>query len=369
MNEEHQRYLLLFENSLKSEVTKRYYLYYLKKFIEYYKLKDLGSILKIEPNDLQIMVEDYVMYLKKTVSPNTLPTPIYAIESFLVINDIFLNWKKIRKLYPAKVKLSGRSPWSTSNIGKMLEFTSDIRSKALIHFLASTGIRIGAISDLRLKHLAEMPQGCKSVLCYEGSREEYYVFLTPEASSALDRYLEKRRNDGELLKPESPVFRKVYALGMSPAESLNKNSLNAILNRIQYKCGLRVNKEGYRFSTQINHGFRKRFNTILKLNQNINSNIAEKLMGHKNGLDGVYLTPTKEQLFEEFKKAIPDLTIDNSERLRIRNQQLEKEKTELEKKSEENQMQKDELDMIKDEQSRMKQMMENIQKQLKNNSK
>jgi len=47
-----------------------------------------------------------------------------------------------------------------------------------------------------------------------------------------------------------------------------------------------------------------------------------------------YLTPTKEQLFEEFKKAIPDLTIDNSERLRIRNRKLEEEKSELKEKTE-----------------------------------
>ena len=55
---------------------------------------------------------------------------------------------------------------------------------------------------------------------------------------------------------------------------------------------------------QADHGFRKRFNTILKLDNSVNHNVAEKLMGHKNGLDGVYLTPTVNELFAEFRKAM-----------------------------------------------------------------
>jgi len=54
-------------------------------------------------------------------------------------------------------------------------------------------------------------------------------------------------------------------------------------------------------------------------------------MGHKVNLDSVYLSPTENDLFEEFQKGIPDLAINDSERLKIRNQQLEKEKSELEK--------------------------------------
>lgn len=60
---------------------------------------------------------------------------------------------------------------------------------------------------------------------------------------------------------------------------------------------------------QADHGFRKRFNTILKLENGVNYNVAEKLMGHRNGLDRVYLTPTLEELFSEFVKAIHKIEI------------------------------------------------------------
>ena len=55
-------------------------------------------------------------------------------------------------------------------------------------------------------------------------------------------------------------------------------------------------------------------------------------MGHKRGLDSVYLKPTVDEMFEEFKIGITDLTIDDSERLASRNRELEVEKSELETK-------------------------------------
>jgi len=59
-----------------------------------------------------------------------------------------------------------------------------------------------------------------------------------------------------------------------------------------------------RYDVQADHGFRKRFNTILKMDNGVNYNMAEKLMGHRNGLDGVYFTPTLEELFTEFAKVM-----------------------------------------------------------------
>jgi len=68
----------------------------------------------------------------------------------------------------------------------------------------------------------------------------------------------------------------------------------------------------------------------MKLNNEVNSNIAEKLMAHKKGLDGVYFKPTREECFAEFVKAIPELTVDESERLK---EQLKKQCQELKDQS------------------------------------
>ena len=97
-------------------------------------------------------------------------------------------------------------------------------------------------------------------------------------------------------------------------------------NIIQNKAHIEKIKIGQRNDKAIIYGFRKRFNTILKIGSDVNSNVAEKLMAHKNGLDGVYFKPTREQCFEEFVKAIPRLTVSESERLRVKLQKSESEK-------------------------------------------
>ena len=58
-------------------------------------------------------------------------------------------------------------------------------------------------------------------------------------------------------------------------------------------------------------------------------------MAHKRGLDGTYLTPTREECFAEFVKAIPELTISNEERQKITIENLEKKNSEYQIKNSE----------------------------------
>jgi len=106
--------------------------------------------------------------------------------------------------------------------------------------------------------------------------------------------------------------------------------MKEILGRIIKGAKIQRKKVGNRYDKSLVYMFRKRFNTILKLNDSVNSNITEKLMAHKKGLDGTYLQPTLEEYYKEYFKVISDLTIDDSERLRVTNQKLEREKSELE---------------------------------------
>jgi len=93
--------------------------------------------------------------------------------------------------------------------------------------------------------------------------------------------------------------------------------LQAIISQVIEGSKIPRVKQGNRYNKSSIYMFRKRFNTILKLNNDVNSNIAEKLMAHKRGLDGTYLQPTKEECFREFVKAIPQLTVDPTERQKI----------------------------------------------------
>jgi len=126
-----------------------------------------------------------------------------------------INWKKIRKLLGKKHKPKKSRPYTTEEIKRMLHSTKDLRSKALILFLAASGVRRGAIPELKIKHLKQMSNHCLEVTVYEGSNEEYVTFINTEAREALNLYLKRRKHDGEHLDPEHPVFRAKYQLAIA----------------------------------------------------------------------------------------------------------------------------------------------------------
>jgi len=198
------------------------------------------------------------MHLKKIISPNTINLPIAAVKAFLDCNDVELRWSKIKRLKPARVKKTGGEAWLTDEITIMLSFTTDLRTKTLVHFLASSGIRIGALEDIKMKHIKQMDD-CKSILVYDGTTKEYVTFLTPEASLIFDDYLQKKETDGERLTPESPAFSSSYQLGFATVKSSTTNALQEIIRTLVLKSGLRINqiKIGKRYNKQTDHGFRK----------------------------------------------------------------------------------------------------------------
>jgi len=65
--------------------------------------------------------------------------------------------------------------------------------------------------------------------------------------------------------------------------------------------------------------------------------MSEKLINHVGiaQLDGAYYTPSTEKMFEAYKKAIPNLTIDTTERDRIALEEKDKKINELKKKENE----------------------------------
>lgn len=323
-----QRSYLLFLNSVKSKATQKAYEWYLNKFmVESGYDQNYDDLANTDPAKIQIQVEDYVLSIKNKINPNSIPTYIYPIQAFLDSNDIDLRWKKIKRLFPANIKQRGKSAYTTEQIQAMLNSikSDDLRSILLVHVLASTGCRIGALFDLRIEHLTILQDGYTAIKFYSDAVEEYHSFLTPEASAILEKYLNRRRLDGEVLTPNSPVFRARYRQRNQKVVPMTPRAFEQVLVRAVRKSGLRSpdDKKNNRYEIPVNHGLRKRFITILKSIDKIPIAYAERLAGHmvytdehnnKIQLDGSYLRPELDKLLSFFKLAVPDLTIDQTEK-------------------------------------------------------
>ena len=310
----HQRSLLLFYSAIKSEKTKSMYERHLDEFRNYFIIKNYDKLAQIEPKKLQEMIEDFIIYHKsKNISASFIAGKISALKLFFSMNDVILNWDKMRKMLPEKTKLTGNFPYTTKQIQTLLKNTGNFEHRALIHFMASSGVRSGCFEELKIRDLSEMPNDCKSVKVYADTIHEYFTFIHQEAVESLEEYLEIRRKKGEKLTGDSWVF----CSSLDSKKSLQSTCVTTILSRhVKNSVGREKSKSG-RYSIMACHGFRKRFDTVLKSNRTVNLSLAERLMGHSKTipLDNSYFKPVIEQLFDEYQKAIPQLIIDEKYRL------------------------------------------------------
>lgn len=318
-----QRSLTIFHASIRSKHTQKSYDRLLNHFIKHYLIKDFDSLLSIESKKMQTMIEDFIMHLRnEDKSYSTINSTICSLNLFFSMNDITLNWKKLKKLLPEKKKTIGDKPYTTDQVQEILNHTTNPKFKAVIHFMASSGVRVGSFVEMRIKDIEDFKNGSKSVKVYAGSKDEYYTFIHQEAVNALEEYLESRRKKGEKLTGDSWLF-----IAKSPEKSMCTETITSSLARFVTKA-LEREKTGLRYDTQTCHALRKRFNTILKSNKEINPSIGEKLLGHSTSiqLDNIYFKPTLEVMFDEYEKAIPELLIDQTMRLKL---ELEKKNNQL----------------------------------------
>jgi len=337
-----------------SPKSKETYAYKIQRFMrfaaefQYVKhAEDFESLLDYNSEKITDIFEEFVNYLEgQRLVYEAIKSTLAAPELFFEMNRKIWHKKLVRRSMQKTDRIQGgRDPATTEDIQNMLQYCErSLRKQALIHFLASTGIRPAALIDpvLKIKHLVSMPNlndpinhphYCYAVKVYDESKEGYWAFLTPESRKTLDRYLNGRKLNGEKLDDESPLFTTLGSRWNTKNQYLTDDNMKEILEKIVKGSKITRKKVGTRYDKSLTYMFRKRFNTILKLNNSVNSNIAEKLMAHKKGLDGTYLQPTMEECYKEFVKAIPEFVIDDSERLLAKNQKLEEEKSKLENKN------------------------------------
>jgi integrase len=196
--------------------------------------------------------------------------------TFYDLNEVILNKKKIYRYLGEEERPIENRGYTTEEIAKMLE-VCDERVKALILFLASTGVRIRAIIDLKLEDLISIPTfDLYQVKVYSDSKQSYFTFTTPEAAKAINTYLSYRERYGEKLTPKSPLFRDQFdrndPASIHNVKPLKLRAVERLISRTIEKSGLRTverqtelhNEHGkVRKNVRLTTGFRKFFDTQL----------------------------------------------------------------------------------------------------------
>ncbi len=326
------RCLMLFESSMRSKSTIKSWKRYIANFLKWSN-QTPESFLSMNKKDVENLVIDYALYQKTRVnsgelSPNTFPDFFNAIFKFLKSNGKKIDKEMITQHYPERVKCGGDRAITDDEIRQLLSF-ADVRERALIHVVASTGARPEAIAELKMKHVQEYHDGFTKLTLYANDfKHEYITFLTPEASHAFQEYLAWRIRKGGKITDESSAFVSRWFHIPKPMQVM---TMQTTMHRLFEKSGIVRVKTGKRHDLPVYGGFRKRFQTKLDLIADISDSTVQVLMDHTGYLSQHYRKPTEEQIFKEYKKAVNELAISQEWKL----------KQELEESKKENSIEKD----------------------------
>jgi hypothetical protein len=127
---------------------------------------------------------------------------------------------KINKFVPENRRV--RNDWAFSyQIFKLLGGL-DERVKVVTLLLALSGIRLGALSSLRMKYLEGES---RKLLAYENDKEKYFTFITPECNNALDSYYDMGSRYGGKINNDPYLIREQFGVGV-PFQTKNPRPVN-----------------------------------------------------------------------------------------------------------------------------------------------
>ena len=280
--------------------------------------------------------KDHAEYL----NPASVPNYFKPLKKLYDMCDVSIPWKRVYATYPELDNVTEPRGRTKEEIAAMLRHTRDPMDRALILVLSSSGVRAGGLDlawgDVTPVYLVDgrlvLDPGpgdhkiaCAALRVYRGSPECYTTFITPEAHRALQEYGRDTWRDlmGREAGPSDPVFIRSKGAPVRASEKLLEKRIRRMATqaRLHDAGGGRVR----RHEVPLMNGFRRFFNKVGKEALSHDSPLAalikEYMMGHQGTtpLDQNYFKTDVLELAAEYVNVVPDLTIDDAERLRRSN--------------------------------------------------
>lgn len=267
-----------------------------------------------------------------TMSQSTVANYVKPIKLLCEIYEVQLPWKKkILRFVPSTSPADDRCP-SLEELLSLVKYNNP-RVRSFVLVMSSCGMSVEAWEYLRWGHIQPQERDGKILAAKVDvnvgkrstrKRRQYYTYITPEAYFVVKEWMDYRASCGEKIDKESWVMRdtwqttniphgnggNVKGLATCPTK-ISYSGLLKIIDRAYWTQGLRqpLSDGKKRHPWKLTHGFRKWFKTRTEL-AGMKTLFVERLMGHDTGLAESYFKP--DELLEDYLKAVPSLTIENS---------------------------------------------------------
>jgi hypothetical protein len=340
--------------AIRSPITRQKYFQRLQYFLDFVGIENQSFEQRCNTlgegaiKDVTWLTNKIIRYLQihrqrveaKEITASTLRNYIKPIKLLCEQIDIPIPWRKIlRGLPKGRRYANDRAP--TQNEIQFLIKYPDRRIKPIVYTMTSSGLRLGAWDYLHWGDIFPIKKDGKviaaKIIVYSGEDDEYFSFITPEAWSSLNDWMDYRKACGELINEDSWLMRNLWDVTtprgngvITIPKRMKSSGIKRLIERALWAQGVRKNlvsgKKRHEF--QADHGFRKWFKTRCELAGTKSINI-ETLMGHSLGISDSYYRATEIELLTDYEKAIEFLTIEEINKLQEKIVSLEEKQDQI----------------------------------------
>ncbi len=286
----------------KSKKTQQCYLSALRKFKQNLGIESLNEYIK----NTQDSTPDLKRFLiSMDGSPSkSIHANVSAVRSFLKDHDISFSengWKKLKRrgFMPKRIRAETRDKkLSKTQLRKILNYL-DIKGRAQVLFLLSSGCRVGESVKLKINDLdLKSDPPCAYIRAENtkngvGARTVYFSY---EAKDAINDWLEIKDT---IKKRNGMPFSKDLVFDWAI------NTARYMWDRAIEKAGLDAKDEKTHCRIYHLHGLRKFFRSQIGLDVDL----THALMGHSGYLDDSYVRLNQNEIAEAYKEAIPNVSV------------------------------------------------------------
>ena len=223
-----------------------------------------------------------IMREQRHIKMSTMQTRLHYLSSFwdFMITEEMVHSNPVKRVGLLKLEKTIKKPYSSEDMESLRSNCIELRDRAIVEFLYSTGIRVSELVSL---NVGDIEMGKQELIVYGNGSKERKTYLTDSAKFYLRRYLQVRCKD------EGITIEDLQALPLFVTLDRPHNRLTVA--GIQYM--LRQLGERSKVKNVHPHRFRRTIATDL-LNRGMPIEQVKEFLGHEK-LDTTMIYCTVQQ--------------------------------------------------------------------------
>lgn len=183
-----------------------------------------------------------VMRERRGIKMSTMQTRLHYLSSFwdFLITEELVHSNPVKKVGVLKVEKVIKKPFSAAEMEALRSSCEQLRDRALVEFLYSTGVRVSELVHL---NVGDIEMGKQELIVYGKGSKERRTYLTDSAKFYLKRYLQSRPQLGI---EDQPLFVTLDA----PNNRLTVPGVQNMLRTLGRRAGV-TNVHPHRFRRTI----------------------------------------------------------------------------------------------------------------------